>query len=271
MSYVRSLLCAVVAVVFLTSSSASAQPCDTFDPTEYNTASEAAEKELAELEKLANTILETGVITSEDGARVDSLMNSYANNFYMAYQVAHAAADQASQSEGQEGDARLLTDFELLATSHESRTVGLALKWEKIHASYVQGDVQEASLLMPGEGSPLRQLTQEGQQQLTLSPMNPDFQALLARAEAERNSFSGMCKSAASSVSNLLVPTAHAALVWKCVKPCKEKKWSECWQCISNAGPAAINAWNDFTSCWNKNSKWWWRTWCLAQFVARLA
>jgi hypothetical protein len=28
---------------------------------------------------------------------------------------------------------------------------------------------------------------------------------------------------------------------------------------------------NDFQSCWNKNSKWWHRTWCVLQLVARLA
>lgn len=104
-----------------------------------------------------------------------------------------------------------------------------------------------------------------------MSPVSPDFQALLDRAEAEQNSFSGMCKSAASTVGNLIVPTAHAALVWKCVKPCKDKKWGECAQCIGNAGPAAVNAWNDFVSCWNQKSKWWWRAWCLVKFVARLA
>jgi hypothetical protein len=270
MTYVRSLLCAVVAVVFLASSGASAQECSQYDDREYNAVSATAERELTELEGLADTILAAGVLTSKDEAVIGNLMDSYAQNFFKTYQIAHSGAEQAVRSEGKEGDGRLLTDFELMATRHESRTISLALKWEKIHASVVQGDIREASLPVPGEGSPLRQLTQEGQQQLAMSPMTPDFQALLARVEAEQNSFTGMCK-AASSLGNLILPTAHAALVFKCVKPCAAKDWSQCWQCISSSGPAAVNAWNDFRNCWNGTSRPWTRAWCLVKFVARLA
>jgi hypothetical protein len=272
MSSVRSLLCAVFAILFLVGSNASAQDCNGYDQSEFTLAADTAEQQLGELEKLADTILETGMIGADTGKRVDMVMNAYAGNFFKAYQAAHAAADKAASTEGAEGDARLLTDFELLATRHETRTIALALKWEKIHASVVQGQIKEANLSLPGDVSPLQQLTQEGQQQLAMNDVfRPDFLSIAQRGEAEKNSFGTLCRSAASAVGELIVPTADAALVWKCVGPCKNKNWSACWQCIASAGPAAIQAWNDFQSCWNQNSKWWWRTWCLAKFVARLA
>lgn len=101
--------------------------------------------------------------------------------------------------------------------------------------------------------------------------LRPGYQRIVNESLAEQNSLPGMCASAAKAVGNALIPTAEAAQIWPCVKPCSQKKWSECWQCISKAGPNVVNAWNNFWSCWNASSKWWKRAWCLAQFIAKLA
>ena len=263
---VRALLCAAFAAVFLLATPASAQECNGFDPTEFNSATAVAEANLTELERLANRVLETKTLTAEDERRADGLMNSYANHLFKAYQIAQEAADVASRTEGAEGDGRVLGDFELVASTHEKRTIELALKMEKVHAGVVQGEIKQASLDLPTNLSPVQQLTQEGQQQLAL---RPGFQKIVGRSED--TSFSGMCRSAAGAVGELLVPTAEAALIWPCVSPCKNKRWNECWACVSKAGPQAVAAWNDFWSCWNQRSAWWWRAWCVAKFVAKLA
>jgi hypothetical protein len=283
MSHIRHVLMSLLCCVLLLSSArASAQDCGQYDRKEYDAYSARAEQQLTELEKLADGILARGAMTDEDGARNDSLTNDYAASMFSAYQVVYTAAELAAKSEGREGDARLTSDFELVASKHEPRTIALALKWEKIHAAITQGEIKQAALQrQEGSTSPVKQLTQEGLQQLTRRDdmVRPDFLKIAARGEAEQKSFVGSCKSAASVLGNFILPTAEAAQIAKCIGPCVAKNWGACLQCIGNAAPVVINAWNEFVGCWNSagECKWYkpWncakKAWCLAKFIAVLA
>jgi hypothetical protein len=282
MSHIRHVLLSLLCCVLLLSTQATAQDCGQYDRAEFDAVSAKAEQQLTELERLADGILARGAMTDEDGVRNDALTNDYASSMFAAYQLVYTAAEQAAQSEGREGDARLTTDFELQASKHETRTIALALKWEKIHAAIAQGEIKQASLeRQEGSPSPVKQLTQEGLQQLTRRDgmVRPDFLKIAARGEAEQNSFMSSCKSAASALGNLILPTAEAAQIAKCISPCVAKNWGACLQCIGNAAPVVINAWNEFVGCWNSagECKWYkpWncakKAWCLAKFIAVLA
>jgi hypothetical protein len=281
MTQIRHVLLSLVCCVLLLSTQASAQECSQFDRGEYDAVSAKAESQLIELEKIADGILEKGVLSGEEGDRYDALTNDYASSMMAAYQIVYTAAETAGKSEGKEGDARLTAEFELLASKHETRTVALALKWEKIHAAIAQGEIKEAHLTIPqGTPSPVQQLTQEGQQQLAMRDvLRPEFLQIAALGEQEKSSFANSCKSAASVIGNLIIPTAEAAQIARCVRPCVAKNWSACVSCIRNAGPVVINAWNDFVGCWNGTGacKWYkpWncvkKAWCLAKLIAVLA
>jgi hypothetical protein len=283
MTHVRQLLMSMLCFVLLLSSAqASAADCSPFERAEYDGVVTKAESQLTELERLADNILAKGAMTAEDGERNDVLTNEYASSMMAAYQIMSTATETAGRTEGQEGDARLTAEFELVASKHETRTIALALKWEKIHAAVAQGEIKEAHLTLPeGSTSPVKQLTQEGQQQLTRrdTVLRPDFLKIAARGDQEKSSFTGVCKSAASSLGNLIVPSADAAQVIRCVPPCVAKNWGACLSCIWNAGTAIRNAWNEFNSCYNSVGacKWYtpWncakKAWCLARFIAVLA
>jgi hypothetical protein len=282
MHHIRNVMLSLLCSVVLLSTQASAQECSGYDRNEYDAVSAQAESQLTELERLAARILEQGVMTDEDGRRNDELTNAYGSSMFSAYQLVHKAAEQAAVSEGHEGDARLTTEFELMASKHENRALALAVTWEKIHAAITQGDIREARLELPqGAPSPVKQLTQEGEQQLTHrhDMVRPDFLKIAARAEEEKHSLSGMCKAAASALGNFIIPTAEAAQIYKCVGPCAAKKWGDCLKCIGNAAPVVINAWNEFQGCWNSAGECKWskpwncakKAWCLAKFIAVLA
>lgn len=265
----RHLQSAVLAlsIIFL-ASQASAQDCRQ-DRTEFDAAVQQAESDLSTVEKLMARVLQTGTLTGEDDAQANALMDSYANNMYRAYQIATEAASMASETGGERGDVLMVREFENLAKAHEGRVIDFALDAEKLDAAVTQGEIREQASLVPSqEQGPVQQLTQEGQQQLA---MRPGFLRIVNQGLEEQNSFGARCQAAASTLGNLLVPTAEAAQVARCVSPCWNKKWSECWNCIRNAGPQVVNAWNEFVSCWNASSKWWKRAWCLAKFIAKVA
>jgi hypothetical protein len=273
MSYARSLLCAVLTVVLFATSNASAQDCGQFDRTEFNTVTQNAEMQMATLEKIANVTLDTGVLYGMDEQRTIELMNGFANNYYRAFQIATAAADQAASTQGAQGDGRLITDFELAATRYESRGIALALKWEKIHAGLVQNQIRRASV-DPQQGAPgfMQQFNQEGQQlAFRGGEVLPEFQQLVARGQQEQQSFGGYCQAAASAIGNLLIPSAHAAQALPCISPCSKKDWAACGLCVAAVGGVAASSWSDFVNCWNSSNSGWGKAWCLAKFIAKLA
>lgn len=273
MTYVRSLLCAVLSVLLFAASNASAQDCNQFDQTEFNTVTQIAETQLADLERLTNVALDINLLTPMDEQRANDLMIGYANNFWRAEQIAASAADLASSTQGAQGDGRVLTAFELLASRHEPRTIALALKFEKIHAGLVQGKIRRASVDLP-QGAPdfMQQFNQEGQQLAFREGATiPSFQKLISRGQQEEQSFGGHCRAAASALGNLLVPTAQAAQAFPCVSPCAKKEWATCAICVAALGGTALSSWNEFLSCWNSSNTTWGRAWCLVKLVARLA
>lgn len=266
MSHLKSAFVAAVSLLLI-SSQALAQDCRQ-DRTEFDAAVQQAESDLSTLEKLIATVLQTSTLRAEDTDRADALMSSYANSMYRAYQISTEAASLASESSGEQGDVLMMREFENLAKAHEGRLIAFALSTEKLDAALTQGKIREASLAPSQEQSPLQKLTQEGQQQLAV---RPGFLRLVNEGLAQQDTFSARCQAAASALGNLLVPTAEASQIYHCVSPCWNRKWSECWQCIRNAGPKVVAAWNDFWSCWNSTTNRWKRAWCVAKFVAVVA
>lgn len=256
--------------------------CSSYDRAPFENATRLADQHLTALEDIAQRVLKSRRLTAADGSETTQLIDSYGLQMFAAYQMAHEAAQQASETQGQEGSGAVLGEFELLAQRHQVRTYQWALKWDEIHAGITQGQIVEAGLLPQDKRTPLQELSGEGGQMLGQnidSAIRPEFARMAQLGVEQQQSFGSQCEQAAGAVMSFFVPTAEASQIFPCIGPCFSGNWSACLTCIQNAAAVVIQAWNEFRNCWSSagTCAWWnpWacirRAWCLVRFIAVLA
>jgi hypothetical protein len=254
--------------VFALATGAAAQ-CPPYDRTEFDNALNAANAQIDQLEQLVYKIETSKVLSDADGDVFDETVNGYASNMFTAYQIAYEAAHQAGTTEGQQGDGRLLAEFEAVAVRDEPRTYQMAHKWELIHAGINQGEIRQTTGV---KGSASLAPTAQEHQMMMRTPVRPGFLALATQSQQQQSG-------PLAKVMDLLFPEAHAAQIAKCVPPCAAKNWAACVACILQGSATVINAWNSFINEWNAAGpcKWYrpWacarKAWALVKFIAVVA
>lgn len=268
MRVLKMPLLAVLGTLAL-ASGASAQ-CSNYDRTAFDNALTKATAEIGKLEQLAAKIETTKALSDADGAAFDATIDAYARDMFTAYQIAYEAAHQAGTTEGQEGDGRLLAEFEAVAVRDETRTYQLAHKWEQIHA-----DINQGVIIGPAPGGPKSTSdapTNTERQMMLGDVVRPGFLALAKGGQPQNDG-------ALAKVLAVLFPEAHAAQIARCVPPCAAKNWTACVQCILQGSATVINAWNTFVNEWNAAGECKWyrplaclrKAWALAKFIAVVA
>ncbi len=256
------------AVLTLTGAAASAQS-STFDRGAFDAALNGATAAMAKLEHVTNEVETSAVLDEADGLALDMATEAYGSSLFTAYQIAHEAAEQAANSNGQSGDGRLLSELEVVAERDETRAINVARRWERIHARINQGEIQEV-----GAGARLLSPAEEAQRRTVMdSLVRPGFADIARRGQQPRS------QGPFDSLWNALFPEVQAAQVLMCYGPCAAQNWPACITCIVKAAPTVINAWNEFQSALSAAGPCKWyrpgaclkRLWALVKFLAVVA
>ncbi len=256
------------ALLTLTATTAAAQS-SVFDRSAFDAALNGATAAMAKLEHVTNEVETSAVLDDADGLALDTATEAYGASLFTAFQIAHEAAEQAANTNGQAGDGRLLAELEVVAERDETRAINVARRWERIHARINQGEIQQV-----GAGARLLSPAEEEQRRVVMgSLVRPGYADIARRAQQPRH------QRALDSVWNALFPEVQAAQVLMCYGPCAAQNWPACITCIVKAAPTVINAWNEFQSALSAAGPCKWyrpvaclkRLWALVKFLAVVA
>jgi len=290
------LLVAIGAIsLLLTSVSVYAQPEERMKPGAISPAFkvkiDSATLKLNEIESHIEKINREKIVRINDAENLEKTMYEYAEHMKAALDAALQEAQKAGESKGKEGSVRLLKNFEDTAKAHEPRVNKLAKNLESIEAKIKVGTIKLDKPLLqqmtPSEREEFRKfLAPEGIK--NMEKLHPDLFKPGTEPGASLNlsdryqvvsSIGGFCNSLPEQIGKFFVSPAEAALAAPCVGSCLAQNWAGCVACVVTAGPSAVNAWNDFKSCWYGacGCKWYKpmccakKAWCLVKFIGKIA
>jgi len=290
----KRLFCLLIVVSFLlVSVTAFAQPEERMKPGAISPAFkgkiDSATLKLNGIESQIAKIDRQKIVTIGDAENLEKTMYEYAEYMKAALDAALQEAQKAGESRGKEGSIKSLKNFEDTAKAHEPRVNKLAKNLKSIEAKIkvatIKLDRPLLQQMTPAEREEFRKfLAPKGIQKM--EKLHPDLFKPGTKPGASLNlsdgaqvvsSIGGFCSSL--QIGNFFVSPAEAALAAPCVGVCWAKNWAGCAACVGAAGSSAVNAWNDFVSCWNGACKCKWykpgccakKAWCLAKFIGKIA
>lgn len=231
------------------------------------------------------------IVRINDAENLEKAMYEYAEHMKAALDAALQEAQRAGESKGKEGSVKSLKNFEDTAKAHEPRVNKLAKNIESIEAKIKVGTIKLDKPLLQQMTPPEREefrkfLAPEGIK--NMEKLHPDLfkpgtkpvgSLNLSGRDRVVSSIGGFCGSLPEQIGNFFVSPADAALAAPCVGICWAQNWAGCVACVIAASPSAVNAWNEFVSCWNGacGCKWYkpWccakKAWCLTKFIGKIA
>lgn len=220
-----------------------------------------AEGQLQFLEETVNQVLSTRQLSSSQAEMIDSVMFDYGANMKKGFDLAANDAQLASSSEGTSGSGETIGIYERFAQGHVPRVQSFATQMDEIDRGVSDGTITSSDTTGMKLKSP--------------GPKPVKF----AAAAPAPGAVSRFLTSLGRSAGNLIISRAEASVAIPCVSLCLAKNWTACATCIAGAVPKAIQAWNEFLSCWNSCSKCNWshlgccakRAWCLVKLIGVLA
>jgi hypothetical protein len=193
-------------------------------------------------------------VNDSDTEKLATLVAGYANDLKAAFDQASRDAQEASESKGKRGSGQSVILFEEMAKQHEQAARPLQRRWAQIQRATTTGEIKIDKSIRAEKAEPI------------VKAIPTPF---LGRVDALVGSF----------IDDLGPRSAEASLAASCVAPCSQKNWSACASCILSKGPAAIAAWNAFSSCVNANRPCDWKhpgncarqLGCLYTLISKLA
>ncbi len=234
----------------------------------------------------------------QEDAELDRMMEAYATAMKDAFEAAARDARQAGDSKGAQGNIGNLRAFEELAKAHSASVNRLRAQSAAIQSQLKSGAIKlDRPLLERATPQQRREFQQflraPARQELlkdnpTLFPRRGgNLLDMLQLADLGENAtFWGWVEkreqlsiqACVDWLASSIISPAEAAIAIPCIAVCYAQQWGACVNCVVNAGPAAIEAWNRFVNCWNNlpGKPWWMPKWlfragCLAVLVGRLA
>jgi hypothetical protein len=188
-------------------------------------------------------------ITQRNSDDIDEELLAYATGIKTAYDQAQAQAQAAGQSKGTEGNVENFLYFEQTAQSEQKKARLIQKRLEALDAKIRAKRVRFVD---------------------SSSAREPEAESVVL---ATYTRFLGSLSSCIDGDWSL-VSSAEAALAIPCIAPCAAHDWGKCATCIVSKAPGAIQAWNQFQSCWNGAKKPFQaakRAACVVVFLAKIA
>lgn len=232
-----------------------------------------------------------------EDAELEKAMETYAEAMKNAFDAATRDARQAADSKGAQGNIGNLRAFEDLAKSHAASVNRLQARSVAIQSQLKSGAIKLDRPLMeratPQQRGEFRQFLRAPARRELLKD-NPalfprrggNLLDMLQLADlGDSATFWGWVEkreqlsvqACVDWLASSIISPAEAAIALPCVALCFAQQWVACANCVINAGPAAVRAYNNFVRCWNElpGKPWWMPRWlfragCLAVLVGRL-
>lgn len=238
------------------------------------------EVRLREIEGYSRAMLTTTLVTQDTNDQWMGVMDDYQDAMQGSYVATHRDAKLAGQSQGKEGDARSVKQFEDTSHDHEQRLQVVQQRASVLAERIRRGEAQldRAVLARMGEDERLafhQWLAPTGAAQM--QRLHPDlFPQVTLGQRLQHGSHSVMAAMHAScrglrSPADLLISRAEARIVFSCVGPCVARDWGKCAACVGTSVPEAIRAIDSFKACWKRNTWFFPRLGCIFNLVAVLA
>lgn len=262
----------------------------------YKAQLDALTPQLRSLEQNFNSL--TGRLTSAkvitpgdmQNADLEKALENYANAMKSAYDAAVKDAETAGKTKGASGNVAHLKEFEDLAKSHSATVNRLKAQGDQIQSQIKSGAIKLDRAVLERATPPQRIEFQRFLQAPARNELLKQHKDLFQRRSgtldalrladlgdratfwdwlADREEWS--VNACMTSIGNLLISPAEAAIAAPCVGGCLSMQWSACAACIVSKGPQAIAAWNSFVRCWNHPT---WSgcycPWWMPNFVCRI-
>ncbi|MEA2329433.1 MAG: hypothetical protein QOE68_4392 [Thermoanaerobaculia bacterium] len=261
---------------------------------EFMKAHDSTNAKFEEIQSLLSGIEREKVIHEGDTQKLDKLMFDYAKQLKAAFDQATRDADEAAKSKGQRGSAQSAVTFESLALQHEKASRSWEPRLNQIQSKLATAEIKPdvaalKNLSAAGLQEYRKSLTPAGLKEM--ERVHPELMKASSHsrlgtpdprlvAQGIAVPLSDQIDRAVSQFIDEVGPdSAGASLAAPCVSSCSQKNWGACAACILSKTPAAIAAWNTFTSCWNSIGTCDWRHWqncarkaaCLATLISKLA